>query len=89
MLEENYRLILTQIWVDSSKIQKIDINFATPEQLAGHPYLPPRVLDKILKYRQLKGGWRNAEEFVKQHILSREQAVRLAPYLRFRTQNSL
>ena len=89
VLEENYRLILTQIWVDSSKIQKIDINFATPEQLAGHPYLPPRVLDKILKYRQLKGGWRNAEEFVKQHILSREQAVRLAPYLRFRTQNSL
>jgi len=85
MWEENYRMILTQIFVDSSKIQKIDINFATPEQLTGHPYLPPRVLDKILKNRQLKGGWSNAEELVKQHILSREQAVRLAPYLRFET----
>ena len=85
MREENYRMILTQIFVDSSKIQKIDINFATPEQLTGHPYLPPRVLDKILKDRQLKGGWSNAEELVKQHILSREQAVRLAPYLRFET----
>ncbi len=85
MMNENYQMILTQIFVDSSKIQKIDINFAAPEQLTGHPYLPPRVLDKILKNRQLKGGWSNAEELVKQHILSREQAVRLAPYLRFET----
>ena len=81
--EENYRMFSTQIFVDSSKIQKIDINFATPEQLAGHPYLPPRVLDRILKHRQLKGGWSHTGELVEQHILSREQAAKLAPYLHF------
>lgn len=81
--EENYRMFSTQIFVDSSKIQKIDINFAAPEELAGHPYLPPRVLDRILKHRQLKGGWSHTGELVEQHILSREQAARLAPYLHF------
>lgn len=35
MLEKNYQQILPQIWVDSSKIQKIDINFAVPKADAG------------------------------------------------------
>lgn len=83
MLDENYQLILQQIFVDSSKIQKIDINFASPERMARHPYLPPRTLDKILKNRQLKGGWSSTRELVEQHILSGEQAARLAPYLCF------
>lgn len=85
VLEENYRLILQQIFVDSSNIQKIDINFASPERMATHPYLPPRTLDKILKNRQLKGGWRSTRELEEQHILSGEQAARLAPYLCFGT----
>ncbi len=81
--EENYQLILQQIFVDRSKIQKIDINFASPERMGTHPYLPPRTVDKILKNRQLKGGWSSTQELIEQHILSREQADRLEPYLSF------
>ena len=80
---ENYALVLQQIFVDSGGIQKIDINFAPPEQLKGHPYLPPETLNKLLKYRQLKGGWRHTGELTEQNILTEAEAERLSPYLRF------
>lgn len=86
--EANYERILRQICCDSCEIRKIDINFAAPNCLRGHPYLPPRTLRKLLKTRQLKGGWSTRGELVEDHILTREEAARLAPYLRFRVQNA-
>lgn len=81
--ESNYEKILKQISCDSCKIRKIDINFADPKTLGRHPYIAPRVLRKLLKTRQLKGGWSTAEELMEDHILTREEAARLAPYLEF------
>lgn len=81
--ERNFELILKQIYCDSCKIQKIDVNFARPNQLARHPYMAPQTLRKLLKARQLKGGWSTAEELVEDHIMTREEAARLSPYLRF------
>ena len=81
--ERNYEKILQQIYCDSCEIQKIDINFASPNELARHPYLAPRSLRRLLKQRQLKGGWNTAEELVQENILTCEEVARLAPYLRF------
>lgn len=81
--ERNYEKILKQIYCDSCKIRKIDINFATPESLAEHPYISARTLRRIVKQRELKGGWVSIEEMIDENILSAEQAARLAPYLRF------
>lgn len=81
--ESNFERIVKQICCDSCEIQKIDINFAPPSALKGHPYLPPVVLRKLLSKRQLKGGWRSTEELVEDNILTRTEAARLAPYLRF------
>lgn len=81
--ERNYERILKQIYCDSCKIRKIDVNFATPNELARHPYLAPRSLRKLLKARQLKGGWSSAEELIADDILTREETARLAPYLHF------
>lgn len=81
--ERNYERIVQQIYCDSCKIQKIDINFASPDKLRGHPYLPPAMLRRLLSKRQLKGGWRTVEELIDDHIITREEAHRLAPYLRF------
>jgi competence ComEA-like helix-hairpin-helix protein len=83
MYEENFDRIITQISADSCKIQKIDINFASPEALGKHPYITAEGLRKILKHRQLKGGWRTTEELVNENILTQQQAARLAPYLMF------
>lgn len=81
--ERNYERILKQIRCDSFQIRKIDINFAAPNELGRHPYMAPRTLRKLLKARQLKGGWSTLEELVKDDILTREEAARLAPYLQF------
>ena len=85
MTDRNYQMILQQIFVDCSKIQKIDINFASPKRMQGHPYLPPKALNRILKFRLLKGGWSDTGDLIEQHILSAEEAERLEPYLCFGT----
>ena len=81
--ERNYEKILKQIYCDSCEIRKIDINFASPKELGRHPYIPPQTLRKLLKRRQLKGGWSTAEELIEDDIMTREEAARLVPYLRF------
>ncbi len=86
--ERNYELIVQQIWCDSCEIQKISINFAPAEELAGHPYLPPTALRKLLKTRQLKGGWTTIGELVKDKIFTEDEAARIAPYLRFDVQQT-
>ncbi|WP_418992778.1 helix-hairpin-helix domain-containing protein [Alistipes sp.] len=81
--ERNYETILKQIYCDSCKIRKIDVNFASPNVLGRHPYIASRTLRKLLKTRQLKGGWSTAEEMIEDHILTPEEAARLSPYLGF------
>jgi len=86
--ESNYEKILQQICCDSCEIRKIDVNFAPPEELGGHPYMEPRTLRRVLKRRQLKGGWSAIEEMVEDNTLTRDEAARLAPYLRFSAQKT-
>ena len=81
--ESNFEKILQQIYCDSCKISKIDINFAGPKELEYHPYVSARALRRIIKQRQLKGGWTRIEEMIDDNILSEDEAKRLAPYLRF------
>ncbi len=86
MNERNYETIVEQIWADSSKIQKIDINFATPNAVSKHPYISGKQLRRILKNRQLKGGWSTIEDMVEDNTLTPEEAARVAPYLLFNVQ---
>ena len=83
---ENYHKILQQIWCDSSEIQKIDINFAPSETLRRHPYIPPGMLRRIIKFRTLKGGRSSTQDLIRHHILNEEEAERLKPYLIFGTE---
>lgn len=90
--QENYERIRQQIFVDSCKIQKIDINFAPHQSvvdaLGNHPYITSRGLRKLLKTRQLKGGWRTIGDMEDENIVTPEQAARLAPYLIFKLEQS-
>ena len=81
--ESNFEKILQQIYCDSCNISKIDINFARSQRLAAHPYISDRALRKLLKTRQLKGGWSRIEEMIDDKIFTRDEAERLRPYLRF------
>lgn len=81
--EQNYERIVKQIFVDTLAIQKIDINFADAKLLGGHPYIDNEQLRKLLKLRQLKGGWNNTGQLIDDKIFTPAEAERLAPYLLF------
>ena len=83
IMEKNYELFVKEIWCDSCKIRKIDINFVAPNELAKHPYMTASRMRKILKQRQKRGGWSTIEEMVEQKIFTKEESVRIAPYLQF------
>ncbi len=83
--ESNFIKILPQIWCDTARIKKININFAAPKALETHPYLTSRMLRKIINKRDLKGGWSTIDEMIEDNIFTREEANRIAPYLDFGT----
>jgi DNA uptake protein ComE-like DNA-binding protein len=83
--EDNFQRILPQIYCDSAKIKKININFAGPKVLEVHPYITNRMLRRIINHRELKGGWSTIGEMIEDDIFSEEEAKRIAPYLHFGT----
>ena len=83
--KENFDKISEQIYCDSCKISKIDINFAPASDFEAHPYMSRRALKLILETRESKGGWNSIEEMQMDNIFTEEQAKAIAPYLLFGT----
>ncbi len=74
-------------FIDSAEIQKIDINFASGKILSKHPYMDYHTVGRVLKFREMKGGWNNIAEMKKDEILLPDEARKLEPYLVFRHEN--
>ena len=83
--EEIYERIFPNFWLDSAKIQKIDINFATREQLLAHPYVTASMADRVLRGSGMKGGYTTLKELTDTDILLPREARKMAPYLSFTT----
>ena len=83
--EENFIRISEQIYCDSCKISKIDINFAPACDFEHHPYMSRKAAKLILETRESKGGWNSIEEMQMNNIFTEEQAKAIAPYLHFGT----
>ena len=83
--KENFERISEQIYCDSCKISKIDINFAPAFDFEYHPYISRKAAKQILKTRESKGGWNSIEEMQEDNIFTEEQARAIAPYLLFGT----
>ena len=83
--KENFDKISEQIYCDSCKISKIDINFAAANDFEHHPYMTRRSVKLITEIRESKGGWNSIEEMMEDDIFTKEQAKAIAPYLLFGT----
>jgi DNA uptake protein ComE-like DNA-binding protein len=83
--KENFLKISEQIYCDSCKISKIDINFAPASDFEHHPYMSRKAAKLILETRESKGGWNSIEEMQRDNIFTEEQAKAIAPYLLFGT----
>ena len=82
---ENFERICEQIYCDSCKISKIDINFAPACDFEHHPYMTRKAAKLITETRESKGGWNSIEEMQMDNIFTEEQAKAIAPYLLFGT----
>ena len=82
--EENFASISKQFFIDTTGIQKIDINFASANSLGTHPYVSRSMADRIVRARNLKGGWNNLRELTDNDILLPEEAEKVALYVLFR-----
>lgn len=51
-------------------------------EMARHPYVGPETAGLIMKYRSLMGRPVTLGDLVSQHLLTHEQAVRIAPYIK-------
>jgi DNA uptake protein ComE-like DNA-binding protein len=73
-----------QIVIDLSAIKKINVNVATAQELAAHPYIPFDLASRIVLQREQAGTFENMESLVGSGLLDGELSLKLAPYLDFK-----
>lgn len=89
--EENFDLLASQFFIDTARIQKINLNFAPPSTLRSHPYFTGSMVERILEGRErfgrstgeTKGGWTTLKELTDNDILLPDEAKKIAPYAAF------
>jgi len=81
-LSEKTRLqIEAMIVVDSTKIHKVDLNFADWKELARHPYIQKNLASQIIKFRTKYGSINEPSVLRDSMILNSGEYTKLRPYL--------
>jgi DNA uptake protein ComE-like DNA-binding protein len=80
--KEIYNRIKYNIVVDTSKINKIDINKATFKEINAHPYISYVDTKRILKYRKIIGKFNNTKELIDNKLVEDSTYNKLRPYLK-------
>ena len=73
--------IKNQIIIDTSKVKKININFAETTDLAKHPYINYNEAKKIVHYRSLHGAYNNVKILYSKKIISKNTYEKIKSYL--------
>ena len=71
------------IYIDSARIEKIDINSAGFHTLLRHPYLEYNDVKSLLNYRDIQGHIGSVREIWEYGLLGDSTLKRIAPYLLF------
>lgn len=79
--DEKYSLVQGSIKVDSSYINKININTVEASELRRHPYFTPGVANAIVNYRKLHGPFKVLSDIMKCHLVNADLYRKIAPYL--------
>ena len=80
---ENFSYISTQIEVDSTKINKIDINNIKFKELLKHPYLNYDDVKAVFKCRDKTGNRVTKSLLIKSRGLEQESLEKILPYISF------
>ena len=72
-----------QISVDLSLVQKIDINFASANELSKHPFISYKLANSIVNYRSNHGEFSRDYELMNLYLIDTVTFNILSPYLDF------
>jgi len=76
-----FELIKSNIFIDTKKIKKININFAEINDLAKHPYLNYSKAKAIVNYRTKNGAYTSTNLLLEKKILPKETFEKIKKYL--------
>jgi len=79
---EVFAQIKDRICVDTSRIEKISLNFSDYQDLVKHPYLNGHHAGKIISARNKSGPFETCEELLSKKILGEEVFRKIRPYLK-------
>ncbi len=78
---ERLNKIENQLIIDSTKINKIDLNQVTFKNLLKHPYFEFHMVKAIVTYRQLQGGFKNIDDLLAIELMYSELYQKIRPYV--------
>lgn len=83
MDEERFSTFEDQVWVDSTKIDGIQINHWDEQQLGRHPLIGYKLGEIMVRYRQQHGDFRSVDDLKNIAVMEEEQLKKLRKYLVF------
>lgn len=83
MDEERYGSLEENIYADSTRVRKININTATYQELSRHPYISASRANAIVQYRIQHGDYIQSSDLLDIDILNEEFLRKIVPYLSF------
>lgn len=78
---EKLNKISSDISIDNKRIQHININTATTEELAKHPYISWNVANSIVKMRLKTQKYTNFDALLESELIDKELLGKIKPYL--------
>ena len=79
---ETIENILPYLKLDTGKVEKININFAEPNELARHPYVSWDVANAIIDFRSANGFINDLQAIRLNQLMSEEEFQKISPYLK-------
>ena len=76
-------MIKNMVTVDTTLIDKINVNTADFRRLSRLPYFERQEINDLLKYRNTNGQIHNIDELIDNYILNSDKAAKIKPYLNF------
>jgi DNA uptake protein ComE-like DNA-binding protein len=79
--QEFYEQISGLIYIDETKIIKLNINFSEPYELEKHPYISKETAGKIISYRNKKGALKDINELYLNNVVDSDTYHKIKHYL--------
>ena len=78
----NIKMFSRQTYIDSTKVQKINLNATEVKALWNHPYLNYKQANSIVNYRSQHGNFKEITDIQKIVLIDSQLFRKIAPYLK-------